>query len=45
MTDTVTSSLVLPDDWTDTDARAIDTIRVLAADAVQKSGNGHPVLR
>ena len=42
MTDTVTSSLVVPDDWTDTDARAIDTIRVLAADAVQKSGNGHP---
>jgi transketolase len=32
----------LPDDWTDTDRRAVDTIRVLAADAVQKVGNGHP---
>ncbi|HEX5119397.1 MAG TPA: transketolase [Pseudonocardiaceae bacterium] len=32
----------LPDDWTDLDRRAVDTIRVLAADAVQKTGNGHP---
>ncbi|HEY3749439.1 MAG TPA: transketolase [Pseudonocardiaceae bacterium] len=32
----------LPDDWTDLDKRAVDTIRVLAADAVQKVGNGHP---
>jgi len=32
----------LPDDWTDLDRRAIDTVRVLAADAVQKVGNGHP---
>ena len=32
----------LPDDWTDVDKRAVDTIRVLAADAVQKVGNGHP---
>jgi transketolase len=32
----------LPDDWTDLDSRAVDTIRVLAADAVQKVGNGHP---
>ena len=31
-----------PDDWTDTDSRAVDTARVLAADAVQKVGNGHP---
>jgi transketolase len=31
-----------PDDWTDVDSRAVDTIRVLAADAVQKVGNGHP---
>jgi transketolase len=29
-------------DWTDLDARAVDTLRVLAADAVQKVGNGHP---
>ncbi|WP_394619967.1 transketolase [Lentzea sp. JNUCC 0626] len=28
--------------WTDTDLRAVDTIRVLAADAVQNAGNGHP---
>lgn len=32
----------LPDDWSDLDRRAVDTIRVLAADAVQKVGNGHP---
>ncbi|MGH3875735.1 MAG: transketolase [Actinophytocola sp.] len=31
-----------PDDWTDLDKRAVDTIRVLAADAVQEAGNGHP---
>src|SRR4051794_4479271 len=32
----------LPDDWTDLDKRAVDTIRVLAAEAVQNAGNGHP---
>jgi transketolase len=32
----------LPDDWTDLDSRVVDTIRVLAADAVQKCGSGHP---
>jgi transketolase len=32
----------LPRDWTRLDVRAVDTIRVLAADAVQKVGNGHP---
>jgi transketolase len=32
----------LPDDWTDVDTRAVDTVRVLAADAVQHVGNGHP---
>ncbi|AGF72528.1 transketolase [Corynebacterium halotolerans] len=31
-----------PSDWTDTDTRAVDTVRVLAADAVQKCGSGHP---
>ena len=31
-----------PDDWTDVDSVAVDTVRVLAADAVQKVGNGHP---
>ena len=31
-----------PDDWTDVDSHAVDTVRVLAADAVQKVGNGHP---
>jgi transketolase len=28
--------------WTDLDVRAVDTVRCLAADAVQKAGNGHP---
>jgi transketolase len=31
-----------PDDWAEIDSVAVDTIRVLAADAVQKVGNGHP---
>lgn len=31
-----------PEDWTDTDTRAVDTVRVLAADAVEKCGSGHP---
>jgi transketolase len=31
-----------PDDWTEVDSAAVDTVRVLAADAVQKVGNGHP---
>ena len=31
-----------PADWTDVDSLAVDTARVLAADAVQKVGNGHP---
>ncbi|MEO7147640.1 MAG: transketolase [Terrimesophilobacter sp.] len=29
-------------DWTPLDNRAVDTARVLAADAVEKVGNGHP---
>ncbi len=29
-------------DWTALDERAVDTVRVLAMDAVQKVGNGHP---
>ncbi|NUO42132.1 MAG: transketolase [Streptomyces sp.] len=28
--------------WTELDRRAVDTARLLAADAVQKVGNGHP---
>ena len=28
--------------WNELDRRAVDTIRVLAADAVEKVGNGHP---
>ncbi|GAB3070165.1 transketolase [Intrasporangium mesophilum] len=28
--------------WSDLDVRAVDTVRLLAADAVQKVGNGHP---
>ena len=31
-----------PEWWTDLDTKAVDTIRVLAMDAVQKVGNGHP---
>ncbi|MFE1925354.1 transketolase [Streptomyces asoensis] len=29
-------------EWTDIDRRAVDTARLLAADAVQRVGNGHP---
>ncbi|HET8682640.1 MAG TPA: transketolase [Micromonosporaceae bacterium] len=29
-------------DWSDLDRRAVDTVRVLAMDAVEKAGNGHP---
>ncbi|MEB3366493.1 transketolase [Saccharopolyspora mangrovi] len=32
----------VPDDWTELDRRAIDTARVLAADAVENCGSGHP---
>ena len=31
-----------PSSWTDLDRRAVDTARLLAADAVQNAGNGHP---
>jgi transketolase len=31
-----------PDWWSDLDTDAVDTARLLAADAVQKVGNGHP---
>ncbi|WP_335987409.1 transketolase [Glycomyces sp. MUSA5-2] len=29
-------------EWTELDQKAVDTARLLAADAVQKAGNGHP---
>ncbi len=29
-------------EWSDLDQKAVDTVRVLAMDAVQKVGNGHP---
>ncbi len=32
----------LPGDWSEIDSTAVDTVRVLAADAVQNVGNGHP---
>ncbi len=32
----------VPVDWSELDRRSVDTARVLAADAVQKVGNGHP---
>jgi transketolase len=31
-----------PDWWTELDTAAVNTARLLAADAVQKTGNGHP---
>ncbi|MBQ6644319.1 MAG: transketolase, partial [Saccharopolyspora sp.] len=36
------TTAAVPADWTDLDVRAIDTARVLAADAVQQCGSGHP---
>ncbi|MDQ4039688.1 MAG: transketolase [Actinomycetota bacterium] len=39
---TATPKQTLPDGWGELDRRAIDTVRVLAMDAVQKAGNGHP---
>ena len=42
MTDTSANTAVVPDGWTELDSRAVDTGRLLAADAVQKSGDGHP---
>src|SRR4029453_18315520 len=38
----VTHTAITPEGWTELDSRAVDTVRVLAADAVQKVGNGHP---
>jgi transketolase len=32
----------IPEDWSDVDQRAVDTARVLAADAVEQCGSGHP---
>ncbi|WP_432574994.1 transketolase [Kineococcus sp. SYSU DK005] len=29
-------------EWSDLDRKAVDTVRVLAMDAVQRAGNGHP---
>ena len=34
--------LSVPADWSPLDTRAVDTARVLAADAVQRCGSGHP---
>ena len=39
---TLTAEHRSADDWSEVDSRAVDTVRVLAADAVQKVGNGHP---
>jgi len=38
----VTEKITPKLDWTELDQRAVDTVRVLAMDAVQKVGNGHP---
>ncbi len=37
-----TKAASAPLQWTDLDRRTVDTVRVLAMDAVQKVGNGHP---
>jgi transketolase len=44
VTDTATTSPhIYPAlEWTEADRRAVDTVRTLAMDAVQKVGNGHP---
>ncbi|WP_055696620.1 transketolase [Streptomyces silaceus] len=39
---TQTPDALGPFEWTDLDRRAVDTARLLAADAVQQVGNGHP---
>jgi transketolase len=40
--DEITRPVARKAKWNDLDVRAVDTARVLAADAVQKVGNGHP---
>ncbi len=42
MTDTLTANDTQTVPWSDLDRRAVDTARILAADAVEKTGNGHP---
>jgi transketolase len=44
VTDSAANGVVTahPDWWTDLDTKAVDSARLLAADAVQKVGNGHP---
>ena len=37
-----TKHTVLEPAWSELDARAVDTARVLAMDAVEAAGNGHP---
>ncbi|SHG82881.1 transketolase [Jatrophihabitans endophyticus] len=41
-TDEAVVNAVHPDWWSDLDTKAVDTARLLAADAVQKAGDGHP---
>ncbi len=38
----MTVSTPTPFEWNELDRRTVDTVRVLAMDAVQKVGNGHP---
>ena len=42
MSDTTTTAASTDLDWSDLDRRAVDTVRGLAMDAVQKAGSGHP---
>ncbi|MBV7412002.1 transketolase [Dermabacteraceae bacterium TAE3-ERU27] len=38
----MSNTFTAPEGWNSLDKRAVDTVRVLAADAVEKVGNGHP---
>ncbi|WP_088290811.1 transketolase [Kineosporia sp. A_224] len=42
MSDTTTTAPAADLDWSELDRRAVDTVRGLAMDAVQKAGSGHP---
>ena len=42
MSESATPVQSYPSWWTELDSKAVDTARLLAADAVQKVGNGHP---
>lgn len=41
-TEQLSSELVPALEWSDLDRRAVDVVRALAMDAVEKAGSGHP---